>query len=678
MKVGFRRVEIRANDLLVNGRRVLIRGVNRHDVDPRTGRVVSVESMREDIVAMKRAGFDAVRASHYPNDPAFLDLTDELGMYVFDEADIESHAFQASLCDDPRYLGQWVTRVSRMVLRDRNHASIIAWSLGNESGHGPNVDAAAAWVRAHDPSRPLHYEGAIRFDWTAGRQATDLVCPMYPDIGSIVDFARSGRQRRPLIMCEYSHSMGNSNGTLADYWDAIESTPGLQGGFIWEWRDHALAQRMPDGSTRWAYGGDFGDEPNDGTFVTDGLVFPDRTPKPALREHQFLAAPVRVTSEDTDPTTGRVRIHNRQHFRDLDWLQGRWVLHEAGSVIGEGELELPDLAPGESTVLQLPGVAITSADPDSDRYLDIHFVAAETQDWVAQGDEISWDQIPLGERLTSTSEAQAAVSGVIDLDPGGELRHPLLSSPPRLALWRAPTDNDRLGGMAASWQQSGLDDLERRVQDIEHDGATVIVRSEWLAAGEAIEHRQRITPLPESGLRVEEEVVIPEHLADLPRVGTTFAVVGGFERAEWYGLGPHECYPDRRRSAMVGRWRSTVSDLFVPYIRPQEAGGRAEVRWLTLSDDAGRRVTIGMERPMQVSATHFGASQLAAATHASDLIPLSETVVHIDAAHRGLGTASCGPDTLPAFIVGAGKHHWTWTLLTGASDRDGPLEGRDR
>ena len=244
-RIGFRRVEIRGLDLLVNGQRVFFRGVNRHDFDQHTGRVISVESMRADLVQMKQFGFNAVRTSHYPNDPAFLDLTDELGLYVIDEADIESHAFQSTLCDDSRYLNQWVTRVSRMAERDKNHASVILWSLGNESGHGPNHEAAAAWLRRYDPSRPLHYEGAIRFDWTSDQGVSDITCPMYPPISAIVDHARSGLQRHPLIMCEFSHAMGNSNGTLAEYWDAIESTPGLQGGFIWEWWDHGLVQRLP-------------------------------------------------------------------------------------------------------------------------------------------------------------------------------------------------------------------------------------------------------------------------------------------------------------------------------------------------------------------------------------------------------------------------------------------------
>ena len=280
-RIGFRRVEIRGVELLVNGRPVLIRGVNRHDFDPRTGRVVAPEDMRADVVAMKRWGFNAVRTSHYPNDPAFLDLCDELGLYVIDEADIESHAWYERRCaTTPATGGQFVDRVARMVERDRHHPSIIVVVAGQrvrlrrQPRRGGGLGS-----RRVDPSRPLHYEGAIKFDWSSGQTASDLAVPDVPaDRGD--RRPRAGRpQRHPLIMCEFSHAMGNSNGTLAEYWDAIESTPGLQGGFIWEWRDHGLEQRLPDGSIRQAYGGDFGDQPNDGVFCIDGITFPDRSPE---------------------------------------------------------------------------------------------------------------------------------------------------------------------------------------------------------------------------------------------------------------------------------------------------------------------------------------------------------------------------------------------------------------
>ncbi len=360
----------------------------------RHGRVIAREDMRADLVQMKRFGFNAVRTSHYPNDPAFLDLCDELGLYVIGEADIESHAFIDSVCADPRYLNAWVDRVSRMALRDKNHASVIAWSLGNESGYGANHDAAAGWLRRYDPSRPLHYEGAIKWDWSSDQTASDLTCPMYPPISAIVGHARSGGQRHPLIMCEFSHAMGNSNGTLAEYWDAIEATPGLQGGFIWEWWDHGLVQALPDGTTRWAYGGDFGDEPNDGNFCIDGVVFPDRTPKPALWEHHALAAPVRVSWTEDDLRAGRVTLHNRQDFRDLSWLRGEVEVAVEGLPVHAADLRLPALGPGGEAVVEIPGLA-TLALADGETWLTVRFVAAEAQAWADAGHEVAWAQLPL-------------------------------------------------------------------------------------------------------------------------------------------------------------------------------------------------------------------------------------------------------------------------------------------
>jgi beta-galactosidase len=658
IRIGFRRVEIRGVDLLLNGKRVYIRGVNRHDFDQHTGRVVSRESMRADLVQMKQFHVNAVRTSHYPNDPAFLELTDELGLYVIDEADIESHAFQSTLCDDPRYLEAWVSRVARMVQRDRNHPSVIAWSLGNESGHGANHDAAAAWVRHADPSRPLHYEGAIRFDWTSPQTVSDLTCPMYPTIASIVAHARSGRQLRPLIMCEFSHAMGNSNGTLAEYWDAIESTPGLQGGFIWEWWDHGLVQDLPDGRRRWAYGGDFGDEPNDGNFCLDGLVWPDRRPKPALFEQKQLAAPVTVTAEGQ----GRLRIENRQEARSLDWLRARYEVWQGDRQIDDGELTLPEVWPGEAASLELPTAA---ADGD---WLTIVFETRESQAWAPAGFEVCWAQVSLREANARTG-VEPDTDGHIELDDEGRLVHPLLAAPPALSLWRAPTDNDRILGVGRQWTEWGLANLTRSLVSIDREGATTIVQSDVrTSSGAVIRHEQRLACLAGGGIRVEETATIPDELTDLARVGTVLETVPGLEQAEWFGRGPHESYPDRKRGARIGRWQSSVADLAVPYVKPQENGGRADVRWTELGDATGPRYRLAFDRPLQVSATHHRDADLAGAGHDIDLLSRPETIVHIDAAHRGLGTASCGPDTLPEYLVGPGTYTWSWSILApGAS-----------
>jgi len=661
-RVGFRRVEVVGIDLLINRKRVFIRGVNRHDFDRNTGRVISRDDMRADLVQMKRFGFNAVRTSHYPNDPAFLDLCDELGLYVIDEADIESHAFIDSVCDDPRYLNAWVDRVSRMARRDKNHPSVIAWSLGNESGYGANHDAAAGWLRRYDPSRPLHYEGAIKWDWASDQAASDLTCPMYPPISAIVGHARSGRQRHPLIMCEFSHAMGNSNGTLAEYWDAIEATPGLQGGFIWEWWDHGLVQELPDGTTRWAYGGDFGDEPNDGNFCIDGVVFPDRTPKPALWEHHALAAPVRVSATEEDLRAGRLTLHNRQDFRDLSWLRGHVEVAIEGTLVHAGELRLPALGPGEQAVVDVPGLTELALD-DGEAWLTVRFVTAEPEPWADAGHEVAWAQLALrpAPDRSATPAADAGPGAPVDGD--GLLVHALLASPPRLSLWRAPTDNDRIPGLAADWDALGLAHLERTLVSIEEVGSTTVVRSRYrTGAGIAVPHEMVVTPLAGDAVRIDETVEIPLALADLARVGSVLEVVGGLDRVEWFGRGPHETYPDRRRAGRVGRWRSTVDDLHVPYVRPQESGGRADVRWISLLDTAGRGLRITLDVPRQASASRFRAEDLAAATHHGELVPRPVAVVHLDAAHRGLGTASCGPDTLPEYLVGPGTYHWSWLL----------------
>jgi beta-galactosidase len=662
VQVGFRRVEIRGLDLLVNGERVYVRGVNRHDFDQHTGRVISVASMRADLVLMKQFGFNAVRTSHYPNDPAFLDLTDELGLYVIDEADIESHAFQSTLCDDHRYLSQWVDRVSRMALRDKNHASVILWSLGNESGHGLNHEAAAAWLRHYDPSRPLHYEGAIRFDWTSDQGISDITCPMYPPISAIVGHAQSGLQRHPLILCEYSHAMGNSNGTLADYWDAIESTPGLQGGFIWEWWDHGLVQDLPDGRRRWAYGGDFGEQPHDGNFVADGMVWPDRRPKPAMWEHRRLAAPVRIAAAGSVTIDGRLEISNHQHFRDLSWLRATWSLTVAGEAFADGPLPLPALEPGARAIVDLPGWIRPDAG-SGEAFLTVRVATATDLPWAPTGFEVCAVQVPVGEGKASAVVEAGPGDAAVELDGDGCLVHPLLAGPPALTLWRAPTDNDRIGGMAARWAALGVDRLKRRLLGIERDGTTTLVRNEvTTAAGIVLAHDVRYTLLADGAIAVDETVEIPPELDDLARVGTVLELSSDLEMLEWFGTGPHETYPDRRRSGLVGRWRSSVTDQLVPYVRPQENGGHADVRWLRLSDGDGAGLRIDLDRPRQVSVTHARAADLAAATHDIDVVPCQETVVVLDAAHRGLGTASCGPDTLPEYLLHPGTYRWSWTL----------------
>ncbi|MPY61303.1 glycoside hydrolase family 2 TIM barrel-domain containing protein [Streptomyces spongiae] len=700
-RVGFRTVEIRGRDLLVNGERVFIRGVNRHDFHPLTGRVLSETDLRADLTVIKRFGFNAVRTSHYPNDPALLDLADELGLYVVDEADIESHGHYDEIAHEPGYRAAFLERVARMASRDKNHPSVVVWSLGNESGYGPNHDAAAGWLRRYDPTRPVQYEGALGSDWSRPGTATDIICPMYTSIDAIVAHAASGEQTKPLILCEYSHAMGNSNGSLADYWTAIESTPGLQGGFVWEFWDHGILQRVADGpgagrpagpgtadgyaagiaapGYRWAYGGDFGDDPHDGAFCADGLVLPDRTPKPAMYEHREIAAPVRLRLLDS----GDVLMANHQHFRDLAWLTGEWRLETTDSAAVRSPALLPRLGPGESVALPIPAELLARLPEAGEAWLTLSVRAAADQAWAPRGTEVCAPQVRLrgearGLPARATVRGRSASPVCVD-DPGqsvspvcvddqGLLVHPRLAAPPVLSLWRAPTDNDRLGGAADRWAEQGLPSAARSLTDIKRDitrdGERVVVRAEYLTAAGTVLHEQVLTPLAGGTLLVEETAVIPDGLDDLPRVGTVFTAAEGLDQARWFGHGPGETYPDRCAGGPVGRYGAPVRELFTPYLRPQESGGRHGVRWfsLTTGEDSGTGLTVHLDTPRQVALTHYTAADLAAARHHDELTARPCVTVHLDAAHRGVGTASCGPDTLPAYQAGPGTYRWSWTL----------------
>ena len=645
--IGFRRVEITGQELLVNGRPVLVRGVNRHDFDQHTGRVVTAEQMRAELVLLKQHGFNAVRTAHYPNDPVFLDLCDELGLYVVDEANIEAHAHRLTLCDDSRYLPAWLDRVSRMVLRDKNHPCVIMWSLGNESGHGTNHAAAAGWVRRYDRSRPVHYEGAITLDWYGGHESTDVVCPMYAGIAAIVEYAESELADRPLILCEYSHAMGNSNGNLADYWDAIERTPGLQGGFVWELWDHGLVQDTPHGP-RWAYGGDFGGDvggdvgaasgvKEDGNFCIDGLLFPDRTPKPAMAEHKQLAAPVVAEAAGS----GQVVVVNRQWFTDTAGIEAEAVFSCDGQPVARRDLHLPALAPRASATIPLLEPEWPS--PEGERLLQILFRTRDSRPWAPAGFPVGFSEIPLPS---------------VPRRPAVAAHDTTVPVPTRLTLWRAPTDNDRWSGLGAQWEAAGLDRLARR-----DDGDHLTGR------GDLVTMRTTAQTTDDGAVLVRHTIVVPEALPDVPRVGVVLELDDAFSHVRWFGRGPHECYPDRLRGAALGIWTCGIQDLHVPYIRPQENGARADVRWLELLGERGRTVRIELEDPGQVSVSRYRAEDLAGATHAEDLVPSGSLLVTLDAAHRGVGTASCGPDTLPEYRIAPGEHRlaWTWRSTTGGT-----------
>jgi beta-galactosidase len=667
--VGFRTVEVRDRQLLVNGEPVWIFGVNRHDHHPVRGKAVTVDDMRDDLLAMRRHNITAVRCSHYPNDPRFLDLCDEIGMYVVDEANIEGHAYNTSLCNDARYRSAWLARGARMVERDRNHPCVILWSLGNESGYGAIHDALAGWIRHADPSRPLHYEGAVFHDgWVdGGVAATDVVCPMYPTISAIEEYGRSGEGHRPLIMCEYNHAMGNSNGSLADYWDVITTTPGLQGGFIWEWKDHGLLARLPSGKRGFAYGGQFGDEPNDGNFVADGLMSADLRPHPALQEVTWVhrpvtveLAPARRSGRSRLPRVTALVVTNRRSFTDLDDLRAEWDVLVAGAVVASGPLDLGSLAPATAAEVPLPEPVSSAVNAAAaDVQLTVRWFQRRATAWAAAGHLVAWDQFELAPAGAVSPQRSVPSSSRPTSAPVGELVRHL-----DLCLFRAPVDNDGLkllpdlgedigvgAGTLTRWREMGVDRMP---------------------ASELVEHRHDVETLGDGSQLHTHHVVVA--LDDLPRIGVTFELPAGFDRLRWYGRGPGENYPDRRRGALLGTWEAGVDDP--PYLVPQEFGLRTDCRWFEFVDSTtGETVRLDVLDPdvLHVSATRFTASDLYEAGHQTDLRPRRGLVVHADVAHRGLGTASCGPDVLDRYRIAPGSYRFSYRL-----SRTGPRAARRR
>ena len=653
-RVGFRHVEIRRRQLLVNGQPVWIFGVNRHDHHPERGKAVTVADMRADLLTMRAHNITAVRTSHYPNDSAFYDLCDELGFYVIDEANIESHGYNTSLCNDPRWLGAWVARGSRMVQRDRNHPSIIIWSLGNESGYGANHDALAGWIRRADPSRPLHYEGTVLHKgWVdGGMTASDLVCPMYPTIDAIREYGEAGIGTRPLIMCEYSHAMGNSNGSLADYWSVITSTPGLQGGFIWEWKDHGIRQALPDGSVRLAYGGQFGDQPNDCNFVADGLVDSYGVPHPAMREVAWVHRPVTVTRT----AKGALVISNRQSFTDLRGLRATWELLIDGVAQRSGRLHLPAVAPHSSVTVPLPCEVPAGT---GEVHFTVRFATTADQPWARKGHLVAWDQVRLRAAQRSHRRTGNGTATARDIDR-------VLVAPVSLTLWRAATDNDgfklmpdlakrlRVGGQGLRlWQEAGVDRLP--AQDL--------VRH-------TCERRE-----VDGAVEYHHDVIVPEALDDLARVGVQWALPGRFRALRWFGRGPGENYPDRKAASPLGIWSGPPDEP--PYLVPQEFGLRTDCRWFEFIDPSkGQMLRVdvlsastpaGTPNPpvLHCSATHYTADDLFTATTQTELSPRRELIVHLDVAHRGLGTGSCGPDVLPQYRLTPGRYRFAYRLSLG-------------
>src|SRR5215217_2089158 len=676
LRIGFRTVAVEDGELRVNGRRVLLRGVNRHEWDPERGRAIGVGTMRRDVELMKVHNVNAVRTSHYPPDPRFLELCDELGLYVIAECDRETHGFEplgwrGNPSDDPRWNGAYLGRIARTVERDKNHPSVILWSLGNDSGIGSNLTATAACVRGRDPSRPIHYEHDLTCTVSDGHSRMYAPRAEVEALGrreepALDDAALDARRRAlPFLQCEYGHAMGNGPGGLAEYQALFERHPRCAGGFVWEWIDHGIRRLEDD----FAYGGDFGEPLHDGNFVADGLLFPDRTPSPGLDELKKVVEPVRITA---DPSAG-IRIANLHDVVGLSHLRFPWTLEAEGLQVASGSLEVPALGPGETTTVPLPELPPTEAET----WLTVRAVLAADEPWAPAGHEAAWGQLPITPAApvdTPTEWGRGAVHsphtplnphdpdrylavgpGRFDPASGRLLRlGDLHLAGPRLDLWRAPTDNDRgMHGEAVEpqWRQVGLHRVQHRIDDVAFEGDRLAVRTRVAPAatdlGVVAIYRWSAVP---GGLRLELEAVPEgEWPCPLPRLGLRMAVPATLDRVEWFGRGPGEAYADTGRAARVGRFAATVAELQTPYLRPQENGNRRDVRWAVIGDGQATTLRLEGEPTFDLTVRPWTSEQLDQARHPTDLVPDDRLWVNLDHAQQGIGSASCGPGVLPDY-----------------------------
>jgi beta-galactosidase len=693
-RIGFRRVEVKGGLLLVNGTPVTIRGVNRHEHDPHTGRYVTEEGMRRDIALMKQANINAVRTSHYPNDPRWYDLADELGLYLVDEANVESHGMgyhpDTTLGNDPLWREAHLDRTRRMVERDKNHASIIIWSLGNEAGDGVNFEATYAWVHGRDPSRPVMYE---RARW---HTRMDLVTPMYTPITGLLEYVSEWRDR-PLIMCEYAHAMGNSLGNFQDYWDVIYAHPQLQGGFIWDWADQGLAATTPDGRPFWAYGGDYGPPgtPSDENFLANGVVQPDRRPNPHYHEVRKVYQPMNVRLVDT--ATRRIRVINRHDFRSLDHLTMRWTITADADTVDTGEMPAPGVGAHDSVEVELGGRGGQGGQggPDGREWmLTVEFVLQAGEPFRPAGWVEAWEQFVLATGTTgttgttraalevSTEGAAIVVRGerftavfsrewgtLVSLAYDGT---ELLRTGLEPNFWRAPTDNDfgnRMPRRQRVWRRAGPDRHADSVA-VRRDGnghAVVWVGQSLHAGGARLETTYTVTSAGDITVHnrfVPGDTTLPE----LPRLGMRFTMPAAFDRVTWWGRGPHESYWDRKTGARVGLYAAPAADLYHPYVRPQENGTRSDVRWMAITNAQGiGLLAVGMPL-LEASALPylqeaFDEGQVKVNRHVTDVTPRDLVEVRLDWHQMGVGgDNSWGAQALERYRMPLRVYEWSFRL----------------
>ena len=704
-RVGFRDVRIKDQQLLINGVPVKLYGVNRHDHSEFGGKSTTRAEMEADIRLMKQFNFNSIRTCHYPNDPYIYELCDEYGLYVMDEANLETHAVGGELSNDYTWNTAFMERVTRMVMRDKNHPCIIFWSLGNESGTGPNHAAMAGWVHDFDPTRPVHYEGAqgqpqhpeykplkrsakrvLTSEYQkeekqktlptalpavrkvsanpTDKEFVDVISRMYPTVKVLAEMAVDPHHDRPIYMCEYAHSMGNSTGGMKDYWDVIRAHKSLLGGHIWDWKDQGLAKYDEHGVKSWGYGGDYerDTDPNSGNFCCNGIVSPDGTPKPAMWTCKYVYQPIEFAMVDKDVL--RVSLKNRNFHRTTRSYAYSWEIKDETGVLQSGVLEVPAMLPGESVEVMVPAKKI-SFKPGAVYMLNIYVMDTADLPYAGPGHFHSSEQFVLNERVAPETPQAKGKAPVVSESAGqilvkaGKITvtvdkatgylsgyhngvQQMLKAPFAPNFWRAEIDNDWRGWKPAHYMpywKSAQESLEAADVDVKAEtaGSVAVVRMSK-RMGDRAELTMSYSVYPDGMLKVDYDVKISDDSLDPLRIGLQGQIDGEYEQITYFGRGPQENYSDRYDGIFLGTWDTSVSDMMFNYVYPQENGNRTAVRWISMTDLNGSGIQfLGIE-PLSVSVWNTTQDELQNAKHVGEPQLLRDAfVINVDHVQTGVG-----------------------------------------
>lgn len=669
LPIGARRVEIKDGCVVINGKKVKAKGVNRHDSHHLLGHATPVEHMVRDIMIMKAHNVNMVRTSHYPNDPRFTALCDKYGIYVCDETDLETHGARPwyALSRSPEWEGEYVDRVQRMVERDKNHPCVIFWSLGNESGWGQNHVAMHTWIKSRDTSRIVHYEGA-NYDYNDGkylRDVTDIESRMYPSPTWCDNYCKAPERDEPLFLCEYSHAMGNGPGDLRDYWEVIEKNDNFFGGCVWEFIDHSVAIGDKYGDPSFTYGGDFGDHPNDGNFCVDGLVYPDRRAHTGLEELKQAIMPVAV--REVKP--GTVAIKSRRYFKSLSDISMAWTVKVDGKAVKSGVHPNLDIAPEAEEVFEI--VPENELPAHGTVTLDLSFRQNKPTEWADVGYEVGFAQfiyeraekvkaapalypvelcenreeytVTVGETVYKISKFSGMITDICD---NGE--H-LITKPVVPQIWRAPTDNDR--NVQWDWRNSSIHNAKVKCYSTEvvkadENEAVILSKISLAAAPNEVVLRADITYTVKygMGIKIACDVKWNVQKKHYPRFGMRLTMPEGAEQMRYFGYGPNESYVDKRLASKLGEYKSTVTENYEPYVFPQENSSHWGCRWADVHTVAGHGFLFTSCEPFSFNASHFSPEQLTETRHHYELKREPETTVMLDMRMDGIGSNSCGPE----------------------------------